>query len=149
MLAIGPDVEVKPGESPGHLSVYGNLEATGAIFDIEIAGPDAGLGYDQLFVDGNALFDGGQVNFRFTDGFLPEVDDVFQWVLTTGSLSGLDTLQFLVSSDAGVIDGYLDGSGNFYVSAVAPVPLPPAAWFMATGLAAALARSRRRPRASA
>ncbi|MBL8201486.1 MAG: VPLPA-CTERM sorting domain-containing protein [Chromatiales bacterium] len=144
VLQIDAGVVVGPGNSPGRLTVNGNVDAIGAIFDIEIAGLDAGLTYDQLYATGDINFDGGEVRFRFTDGYLPGVDDVFQWVLTDGALNGLETLNFLVSSDAGLVDGYLDGSGQFVVSSVSAVPLPASVWLLATGLAAVVARPRRR-----
>lgn len=144
VLQIDPDVLVAAGESPGQLTVNGNVEATGAIFDIEIAGLDAGLSYDQFYATGDINFEGGEVRFRFIDGFLPGVDDIFQWVATGGALNGLETLSISVSSDAGLVDGYLDGSGHFIVSSVSAVPLPASGWLLVTGLAALLARSRRR-----
>jgi hypothetical protein len=144
VLEIGPDVLVGTGNSPGQLTVNGNINAIGAIFDVEIAGIDAGLTFDQLYATGDIDFDGGEVRFRFIDGYLPGVDDVFQWVLAGGGLNGLETLNFLVSSDAGLVDGYLDGSGQFVVSSVAPVPLPAGVWLLATGLGVVAARSRRR-----
>lgn len=144
IVQIDAGVVVGPGNSPGGLTVNGNLDAIGAIFDIEIAGFDPGVTYDQLYVTGDANLDGGQARFRFIDGYLPGVNDVFQWVLAGGALSGLDTLEVQVFSDAGLVDGYLDGNGQFIVSSVAPVPLPASIWLLATGCAAVLARSRRR-----
>jgi hypothetical protein len=142
VVEIGPDVLAATGDSPGRLTVNGNINAIGAIFDIEIAGIDAGLTYDQLYATGDINFDGGEIRFRFIDGYLPGVDDVFQWVLADGFVNGLDTLSFLVSSDAGLVEGYLDGSGQFVVSSVAPVPLPASVWLLATGLGVVAARSR-------
>jgi hypothetical protein len=91
----GPDVvnagEVRPGSSPGILTVSGDYTQTGTL-TIEIAGTTPGTGYDQLAVSGTATI-GGELAVT-TTGFVPMGTDVFQ-VLTATSVSGtFSTLTF-------------------------------------------------------
>jgi hypothetical protein len=137
-------VMIKPGNSPGILTIDGNLEATGTSFDIEIAGRDAGTLFDQLIVNGEARFDGGILNLRFIDGFVPSENDVFQWLVAPGGVLGIETLTVNVLSDLAVIRGDLDQWGQFVVASVVPVPLPPAAWALGTALLGLGALARRR-----
>lgn len=53
------------------------IDAVGAIFDIEIAGVDPSLTYNQLYATGDINLDGGLIRFRFIDGYLPNVNDTF------------------------------------------------------------------------
>lgn len=135
---------IAPGSSPGRLTIDGNLDAAGSIFDIEIAGRDAGISFDQLVVTGNTKVNGAFVNFRFLGDFLPTSGEVFNWLVVSGGTLGLETLTIRTFSDVGTVDGFLDSQGRFAVTAVAPVPLPPAAWLVGSGLVALAAMRRRR-----
>ncbi|MBL8226619.1 MAG: hypothetical protein JNM50_14935 [Chromatiales bacterium] len=147
-VTFGADLTVQPGNSPGILTINGNLDAAGAIFDIEVAGLDPGTLFDQLVVNGDANLDGATVNFRFLDGFLPTPGDTFAWLAVSGFASGLDTLTVSFFSDAGTIGGFLLGDGSLYVDSVTPVPLPPAAWALGSAVLALGAAGRRRRRAA-
>jgi hypothetical protein len=145
-VTFGAGLTVQPGNSPGILTINGNLDAAGAIFDIEVAGLDAGISFDQLVVNGDANLEGAFVNFRFIDGFLPTPGDIFNWLVVSGGAQGLETLAVKFFSDAGVVDGFLTFDGSLFVTEVTPVPLPPAAWALGSGLLAlAAVRRRRRP----
>lgn len=147
-VTFGAGLTVQPGNSPGILTINGNLEAAGAIFDIEVAGLEPGLLFDQLVVNGDANLTGATVNFRFLDGFLPTPGDTFAWLAVSGFASGLDTLTVSFFSDAGAIGGFLLGDGSLYVDSVTPVPLPPAAWALGSAVLALGAAGRRRRRAA-
>jgi hypothetical protein len=143
-VTFGAGLTVQPGNSPGILTINGNLEAAGVLFDIEIAGLDPGLLYDQLVVNGDANLTDATVNFRFIDGFLPTPGDTFDWLVVSGFASGLDTLTVSFFSDLGTVEGFLDGNGQLFVDTVTPIPLPPAAWALGSALLALGAAARRR-----
>jgi hypothetical protein len=135
-VTFGPGLTVEIGNSPGALTIDGNLTATGTTFDIEIEGRDPGTLFDQLIVNGEATIDGGILNLRFIDGFVPGAGDVFDWLVTSGGVFGVDTLTVNVLSDLAFIDGWVDADGRYFVTSVVPVPLPPAAWALGTALLA-------------
>jgi hypothetical protein len=147
-VLFGAGVIVRPANSPGILTINGNLEAAGAIFDIEIAGTDPGVLFDQLVVNGDANLTDATVNFRFLDGFLPTPGDTFAWLVVSGFASGLDTLSVSFFSDAGTVDGFLGSDGRLFVNTVTPIPLPPAAWALASAVLALGGLGRRRRRAA-
>jgi hypothetical protein len=144
-VTFGAGLTVQPGNSPGILTINGNLEAAGAIFDIEVAGLDPGTLFDQLAVNGDANLTDATVNFRFIDGFLPTPGDTFDWLVVSGFATGLDTLTVSFFSDLGTVEGFLDGNGRLFVGTVTPIPLPPAAWALGSALLGlgGLARRRR------
>lgn len=88
---------VRPGNSPGTLTVDGSLNAYYATFDIELAGPNL---YDRIVVNGDASFTDGVVNFllRTPDGisfdFMPTAGDRFTWLSVGGTASGLEGLNW-------------------------------------------------------
>jgi hypothetical protein len=136
-------VTIGPGNSPGTLTIDGNLEASGTIFDIEIGGRLAGIEYDQLIVLGQANLVDSIVNLRFIDGFVPDQGDVFEWLVADPPFVGLAPLTVNVFSDLAVIEGETDGR-RFYVNSVTAVPLPPAAWLYGAGLLVIAGLARRR-----
>lgn len=75
---------VSPGSSPGVLTIIGNLTCGPiANFDIEIDGPTAGTGYDQIIVTNNAVLEG---TISVTLGYLPANDASFE-IVTAGTLT--------------------------------------------------------------
>jgi hypothetical protein len=143
-VIFGAGLTVQGGNSPGILTINGNLEAAGAIFDIEVAGTDPGTLFDQLVVNGDANLTDATVNFRFIDGFLPTPGDTFDWLVVSGFATGLDTLTVSFFSDLGTVEGFLDGNGRLFVDTVTPIPLPPAAWALGSALLALGGAARRR-----
>ena len=136
-------VTIRPGNSPGILTIDGNLDADGTIFDIEIGGRVTGLEYDQLVVRGHANITNSVLNLRFINGFIPESGEAFGWLAADTSLFGPDPITVNVFSDLAVIAGEIDG-GRFLVSSVSAVPVPPAVWLMGAGLVIVVGMARRR-----
>ncbi|GAB4167800.1 MAG: hypothetical protein Fur0039_05810 [Rhodocyclaceae bacterium] len=93
--SFGMGATVRPGNSPGTLTVDGDLTAYNTTFDIELAGPAL---FDRLVVTGNAQFSGGRVNvvLHTPDGitydYRPAAGDSFTWLSVGGATAGLDSL---------------------------------------------------------
>ncbi|MBU6413402.1 MAG: hypothetical protein KGS45_07995 [Planctomycetes bacterium] len=79
---------VKPGRSPGRLSIEGNFTqaAPDGELQIELAGTTSETQHDVLAVTGNVSL-GGTLRLILLDGFLPAPEDVFT-VITAASVSG-------------------------------------------------------------
>jgi hypothetical protein len=77
---------VRPGSSPGHLTVGSYTQGALGELVIEIAGTGQGTTYDWLGVTGAAALD-GKVEAALLGGFDPALTDVFQF-LTSGSRTG-------------------------------------------------------------
>ncbi|MBP6095395.1 MAG: hypothetical protein KBF58_10415 [Methyloversatilis sp.] len=136
-------VTIMPGNSPGTLTIDGNLDAVGTIFDIEIGGLLPGSEYDQLIVLGQASLVDSILNLRFINGFVPHQGDVFEWLVADLPFTGPAPLRVNVFSDLALIEGETDGR-RFYVNAVTPVPFPPAVWLYGAGLLTVACVARRR-----
>ena len=151
---------VRPGNSPGTLTIDGDLIANAANFDIEIDGPTA---YDRVVVTGNAVFGVGvTVNFllRTTDGvtgYLPVAGDRFDWLSVGGTVQGLDDVSWnlnvvgdgwhtTLASNHGKVSWFepdVAFDGNSLVFSAAPVP-EPGTWALMLVGAMVLVRQRRR-----
>lgn len=78
--------EMAPGNSPGILTIDGNLSmSTTTTLRIELGGTAVGTEYDRLVVTGLADID-GTLSIVLTNGFVPSAGDAFD-VLTYGSHS--------------------------------------------------------------
>ncbi|MCB0289386.1 MAG: hypothetical protein KDH97_03935, partial [Calditrichaeota bacterium] len=96
---------VRPGTSPGSLTLIGNFpQDAGSSFDVEIGGNTPGSSYDQLMVSGSAQLD-GTLNISLVNGFEPVAGQTFS-IMTYGSHSG----QF-----AAVNNAVLNGNSVFAV----------------------------------
>ncbi len=88
-VVLGIYATLLPGNSPGTLSVNGNVGISGASYNpganlqIEIA--SASL-YDRLLVSGNVSFNEAKVDLMFLSGYVLNDGDSFGW-LTAGSIS--------------------------------------------------------------
>ena len=78
---------VKPGESPGSITVQGDYtQESSGVLEIQLGGTTAGTQYDQLTVTGTATL-AGTLNVSLIDGFIPQVGDSFT-ILPYGTRSG-------------------------------------------------------------
>lgn len=78
---------LKPGHSPGTLTINGDLEQDpGSTIKIEIAGNQPGQ-FDVLNVTGNASY-AGDLLLSFQDGFAPRQGDTFAFLNTAGTTTG-------------------------------------------------------------
>jgi outer membrane autotransporter protein len=78
--------ELRPGDSPGTLTIFGNYTQTAdGVLDIEIGGPAAGQ-YDRLVINGTASL-AGTLNVIILNGYRPDAGASFG-VLTFHSHSG-------------------------------------------------------------
>ena len=101
---------VAPGNSPGHLTVDGNMEiGGGAVYEWEISDPDgtAGVDWDLLEVDGDLMFSATPDNPWILQ--LADLSSLLQadaplLIATAESISGFDpaAVQFEVPAPAGV-----------------------------------------------
>ncbi|HEX8120113.1 MAG TPA: hypothetical protein VF549_02500 [Solirubrobacteraceae bacterium] len=115
---------VRPGASPGHLSVGGGYtQSSAGTLDVEIQGTGQGTTYDWLDVTGAATLD-GTVNVLRPTGFEPAGTDQFQF-LTSASRSG--TFATLTGADLpGGAAFTLDYPAGTPFGARLVVDLPPA-----------------------
>ncbi|HEX8172891.1 MAG TPA: hypothetical protein VF824_20320 [Thermoanaerobaculia bacterium] len=78
---------VKPGTSPGLLTINGNYaQGTGGTLTVELGGTIAGTDYDRLAVTGSATL-GGALVASFVNSFTPSNGNIFD-VLTYSSATG-------------------------------------------------------------
>ncbi len=127
-----------PGNSPGRLTITGDLVSSGRI-DIEVAGLADG-GFDVLDVHGAVNLSGSTIRFIFSGGFLPQVGDTFDFLTGTPSAAPLAGASFRVSGAPADFRFSVDESTGVFQA----VPVPePATWLsMGIGLGA-LAFARR------
>lgn len=91
---INSNGTVSPGNSPGHLTIDGDLTLNPeSRIEIEIAGLLTGTEYDQLEVTGTLDLN-GTLSITLLDGFLPDFDDTF------------------IVSMASILNGEFDGFAN-------------------------------------
>ena len=104
--------QIAPGNSPGTLTLDGDLALGGGILEIEMAGVSSGE-FDALVVTGNADLSGTIVRFVFT-GFLPQQGDQITFLEAGGSVSQDENTRF---EYVGANDGFefsidVDDNGN-------------------------------------
>jgi len=143
LSAAGP---IAPGSSPGRMLVDGSLAMQStASLDIEIAGPQAGIGYDTLDVTGSATI-AGRLRVEVLGGF-PTMAATSFAILTAASVAGefaglADGARFDASGLGGsfVID--YTPTGVYLTDYIAPVPVPePQTWAL-MGIGALLVGAR-------
>lgn len=79
---------VRPGDSPGILTIDGNYEQTAlGSLEIEIGGLTAGTQHDRLVVNGNATL-AGRLDLPLINAFTPSVNDEVTILTAGGSISG-------------------------------------------------------------
>lgn len=139
-VIVNPGGTIAPGLSPGTLTIDGNFDFTDGVLEIEVAGTGAGQ-FDVLNVLGDADLSGGTILFSFIDDFLPEADDVFEFLMADGGVSVSDDVDFAYQ---GVDESFefliLAGGMGLSFDAVNnaeplnPVPLPAAAWLFLSAM---------------
>ncbi len=98
--AVSNAGRVRPGASPGVLSIGGNYTQTAAgSLDIEIGGTTLGTQYDRLDVAGTATL-AGKLNVQFINGFAPAAGDAFPVLLYSGRTGTFSTVTGLETSSA-------------------------------------------------
>jgi len=86
VAGIETDGQISPGNSPGTLTIEGDLVVNaGGVIDAEVAGPDDLS--DHLVVTGNATLNGTLV-LHFMNGFAPKTSDHFEVLHVNGATTG-------------------------------------------------------------
>lgn len=136
---------VGPGASPGTLSVDGDyVQTLGSILDIEIGGSEQGISFDLLDIAGEATL-AGDVEVSLVDGFTPGNGESFVFLAAADGIIGMFDAVFCTNcAGTGVSFSLVHGLDSVSLNAVAPIPLPAAAWLLAPALGALLGRRRRR-----
>jgi hypothetical protein len=127
---------IAPGDSPGTLTINGNLDFQNGTLLTEIGGTGTGQ-FDLLSIIGKGSFLAGVLDFSFINGFLPSLGDSWTFLTATDGLFGW---QNLTTSYSGV-NGYrfdvaaLGDTGlTLRVASVAPVPEPETYAMLLAGL---------------
>lgn len=133
---------IAPGNSPGNMTIDGNLtfETIGSILEIEVGGLQPGE-FDVVNVLGDLFAPNGfTLELSFLNNFTPQAGDTFDFL----SVAGVSTLDVsMINVIASGINGFNfgfninNGMLTLLTSAIAPsqVPLPGALIFMVSGLA--------------
>jgi hypothetical protein len=80
--------EIAPGNSPGEVNFTGDLQLTDdSTLTIELAGLEAGTGFDVINVAGDVQLD-GDLRVLLLDDFIPTVGDEFVFLNADGLISG-------------------------------------------------------------
>ena len=123
------------------LTINGDLTSNGK-FIFEIAGLGTGQ-YDELKINGGALFTGGTFEFVFTNGFIPVSGNSWDF-LFAGTYSGQDKLNYVFNGLAPGLQGNVSFNANKWSLNVTSVPVPAAAWLLGSGLLGLIGVARRR-----
>ncbi|MGE0337093.1 MAG: hypothetical protein AB7O21_20380 [Gammaproteobacteria bacterium] len=122
-----------PGQSPGLITIEGDYQFDAGTLALEIAGLARGVEYDAVDVAGTATL-GGRLEVSLLDGFLPGAGARFELLSAETILGTFDLVLLAALPDAWQweLDFVLDPLARdaIYLTAAAPVPLPPAAWLM-------------------
>ncbi len=145
-VTLGTNATLMPGNSPGTLSIIGDLDLAG-LLNIEISD---NILYDILDVSGTATLSGA-LDVSFFDLWRPTAGDTFD-ILTADTIAGTFSSLNLAELNPGLFWDvrYLHNlAGNdtvqlAVVSSVSSVPLPASLWLFGSGLIGLIAFVRRR-----
>jgi hypothetical protein len=150
-VVIDTGVVVHPGNSPGTLTINGNVMFNGNL-EIEIASASE---FDHLVINGDIAFGGGQVNYLLLNGYTPDPGTTFGWFTAYGAVTNPESLNFatfVVNAD-GSYTGWIPPAGTQgqtrfiggqFVFDIAPVPEPETWAMMLAGLGLVGFSARRR-----
>lgn len=120
---------VRPGDSPGILTIDGNYEQTAAgLLEIEIGGLTAGTQHDQLVVNGGAML-AGRLELPLINAFVPSVNDEVTILTAGGNISGGFDAIHVTDLPSGIAQRLVYNASDVRVQFVAPTT----ATFTATG----------------
>jgi autotransporter-associated beta strand protein len=108
---------VTAGNSPGRLSIGGDLQIDGTLL-LELDGTTAGTLYDQLAVTGTVTLNGGTLSLTTSNSFVPVAGDSFTIIDNDGTDGVVGTFGSLAEGASVIINGvvgsisYTGGSGN-------------------------------------
>jgi hypothetical protein len=120
---------VRPGDSPGILTIDGNYEQTAAgLLEIEIGGLTAGTQHDQLIVNGGAML-AGRLELPLINAFTPVVNDEVTILTAGGNISGGFDAIHVTDLPSGIAQRLVYNAGDVRVQFVAPTAIA----FTATG----------------
>lgn len=126
---------IAPGNSPGVMTLNGDLIFNSGTLFSEIAG--LGIGeFDVLNINGMASFTAGMFAFSFLDGFLPTTSSQWTFLTASNGITGWENLGLSVAGLNGDYTYFISADGNnlnFNVT-VTPVPEPEIYAMMAIGL---------------
>jgi autotransporter-associated beta strand protein len=153
-VASGGDLA--PGSSVTNAGILAtgsvNFDGPGAQFSIEIGGPAPGTGFDQLAVTGSVALNGANLAGSLSNGFLPEIDQLFFLIVNDGTepVSGtfaqgatvtFSGIPFQIGYAANSQTNSFNGGNDVVVRAV---PEPAAALLSGAALMLLLSQRRRR-----
>ncbi len=119
-----------PGNSPGTMTIDGDLAFNSGTLEIEIGE----LSSDFLDITGAASFLAGTFAFSFLDGFLPTSGSSWQFLTANGGISGWSNLSVSVAGLNSDYSWFISEAGNNLTFNVAAVPEPEIYAMMGLGL---------------
>jgi hypothetical protein len=139
LKAVGSGATLAPGNSPGTLTLDGDLEFDDSFLEIELESPAL---HDVLEITGEAIFDGGTVQYVF--GSAPTPGDRFTFLTAAGGITGAETLAFEFLGDLGDLAFVTERNPNDLT--LVAIPEPGTLWLVAPMLVVLAVRARSRVR---
>ena len=130
-VLLGTAAALNPGNSPGTSTINGNLTSSGKMI-FEIGGLGAGQ-FDELKINGAALFTGGTLEFNFINGFSAAAGNSWDF-LFANPFSGQNTLNYTFNGLAPGLQGIVSFNTKHWNLSVTSVPVPAAVWLFGSGM---------------
>ena len=137
------DGRVAPGDDIGKLTLIGDYTQTeNGIFEVTLGGTGEGE-FDFMSILGDFTLD-GTVEVSLSDGFIPDFDDTFMIMASTGDWLDNSVFDSIVSvSNPGITFHAIYGA-DFVKLGVSQVPVPAAVWLFGSALIGLVGVSRRK-----